>query len=115
MTQLDQYLGGTQNSSVNEQANFAYYANGSLDTVNRYANAGGTQVSQSTYVYDNDGSLTSLSHGWAYLGSTFLGPGYTYQYLCSCQPGGTDFLRPSGECLSKGSGLFSFSHKSMAA
>ena len=40
---------------------------------------------------------------------------YDYQYLCSCQPGGTDFLRPSGECLSKGSGLFSFSHKSMAA
>ena len=44
-----------------------------------------------------------------------VSPTTSYAYLCSCQPGGTDFLRPSGERLSKGSGLFSFSHKSMAA
>ena len=73
------------------------------------------QITQETDAQGNIDSFTYNSSDQLASYTDKDGSVRTYQYLCSCQPGGTDFLRPSGECLSKGSGLFSFSHKSMAA
>ena len=75
LTQVKQTLGGT----VNERANLGYYDDGSLHTINRYADDGSTLVATSTYGYDGMGRLTSLTHSPVAFVSTIT-PGYTFGF-----------------------------------
>jgi RHS repeat-associated protein len=76
LTQIKQALNGT----VNERVDLAYYTDGSLNTVNRYADDGTTSVATSTDSYDGMGRLTSLAHSSGYFWSGYVAPGYTFQY-----------------------------------
>ena len=68
-------------ATVNKRADYAYNADGSLNTVTRNANDtnnGTARVAQSAYAYDSLGRLTGLTHTPSGSGSTPIEYGWTY-------------------------------------
>ena len=59
------------------------------------------------YSYDQIGEMTSMTDQ--------NGTTHDYTYLCPCQLGVTDFVRPVCWRGSQGTGRFNFAHSSMAA
>ena len=77
LTQVTQQGQTGGNTVTPKLVNFAYNADGLYTTISRYANLAATQlVATSTYGYDADGEITSLSHD---KGATNLNA-YTWTY-----------------------------------
>jgi hypothetical protein len=109
LTQVTQQGQTGGNSVAAKLVNFTYDHDGNVLTVSRYANLAATQlVDTSTYGYNANGLLTSLSedkgstnfntYTWSYdhdsrLAGDTVGAGSdSYTYLCSCQLREWDYL-----------------------
>ena len=84
LKQVEQSAGSTPGGTVNEQVVLGYYGDGSLESVHRYAGDGTCAVADSTYVYDADGRLTSLTYSSLNYNNGGddepFAPGYTFEY-----------------------------------